>query len=333
MLKVNLTETEILNIVSQERLMEFYLNITPGQDIVTNPLRKDNKPGCSFWKNPSTGILYFKDWALNEAYTAVQVVMKKYNLSYYRAISKINIDLPRISADKDKDDIYLEPAKRKLVQVVVKPKFEKHELNYWAKYGIDEPLLRKYQVDPIKQVFVNKELKWTATKSNPIFGYYFPESSKVKVYRPLNKDKEYKWMSSCKETDIIGNELYVKGKPKHNILIITSSGKDAMVLNSFGFPAISPIAEGVKIKPEIMQKLFRYYKYVFVFMDSDKTGLNVNENYKNLYPNIYPIHIPIHYNTKDVSDFRANTNHKKTFNLIKKLIKEAVTPRASQIPF
>lgn len=48
MLKVNLTETEIFQLVPQERVMEYYLGITPGSDLVTSPFRVDKKPGCNF---------------------------------------------------------------------------------------------------------------------------------------------------------------------------------------------------------------------------------------------------------------------------------------------
>ena len=106
-----------------------------------------------------------------------------------------------------------------------------------------------------------------------------------------------------------------------------------MLLNSLGFPAIAPIAEGVLIRPEVMEKLFRYYKYIFVFMDSDSTGIKINNEYKKLYPSILPISIPIQFKSKDVSDFYINTNYKKTYKLIKKLLKEAIIPRVNQIPF
>ena len=45
-----------------------------------------------------------------------------------------------------------------------------------------------------------------------------------------------------------------------------------MVINSFGFPAIAPQAEVVIIEQEIMEKLSRYYKYIYVLMDSDPAG-------------------------------------------------------------
>ena len=47
--------------------MEYYLGITPSSDLVCSPFRVDKKPGCSFWKNPQTNILYFKDWAQNKS--------------------------------------------------------------------------------------------------------------------------------------------------------------------------------------------------------------------------------------------------------------------------
>ena len=48
MLKVNLTETEIFQLVPQERVMEYYLGITPGSELVTSTFRVDKKPGCNF---------------------------------------------------------------------------------------------------------------------------------------------------------------------------------------------------------------------------------------------------------------------------------------------
>ena len=118
------------------------------------------------------------------------------------------------------------------------------------------------------------------------------------------------------------------------MLIITSSGKDAMVLHELGFPAIAPIAEGVMIKPEVIEKLQRYYKYIFVFMDSDDTGFKINRQYADKYPSIKPISIPLHYNCKDISDFICKFKFHKTYKLVKRLLKESVRIRVNnQLPF
>jgi len=117
--------------------------------------------------------------------------MEKYAISYHRAVSKLNLDLPRLQEGHD-PELVLQPHERRNIQVVIKKVWDKHEDDYWLKYGISKEIRKKYHCDPVKEVYVDKALTWKATKSNPIFSYYFPESDKVKVYRPLNKDKNYK---------------------------------------------------------------------------------------------------------------------------------------------
>ena len=117
--------------------------------------------------------------------------MEKYAISYHRAISKLNLDLPRLEAGYNKE-LVLQPHERKNIQVVIKPSWEKHDEEYWLKYGISKEIRAKYHCESIKEVYVDKALTWKATKSNPIFSYYFPENDTVKVYRPLNKDKNHK---------------------------------------------------------------------------------------------------------------------------------------------
>jgi hypothetical protein len=57
---VSLSKENILNRVSQQDIMESYLGIRVTESLVTSPLRKDTKPGCSFYVS-QTGKLYFRD--------------------------------------------------------------------------------------------------------------------------------------------------------------------------------------------------------------------------------------------------------------------------------
>ena len=64
---VELTKTYILNEISEEEIMEKYLNISVNNDTlsassVCSPLRKDTTPTCNYWYN-RTGKLRFKDWS------------------------------------------------------------------------------------------------------------------------------------------------------------------------------------------------------------------------------------------------------------------------------
>lgn len=333
MLTVNKTEQEIYNELSQESIMEYYLGITPGQGLFTNPFRKDTNPGCSFWRNPETGTLYFKDWATGRAYNCISIIMERFNLIYSRALKKLNMDMENIKNQFPIESASYVTSKNVLIQAEAKKKFDTWDLQYWNTYGITQELLDKYNVSPIKFVYKDKELIWRGTKSNPIYCYYFPESHKIKLYRPLNPVKQYKWLSSCNASDVHGYEHYIKGKPKHKVLFITSSNKDAMVINSFGFPCIAPQAETVIIEQEVMEKLLRYYKYIYILMDADPAGWKINSKYKELYPNVFSITIPLHASTKDISDFRKRYGKYKTYKLLKKLLKESVRIRDNQIPF
>lgn len=58
---VILSKGDFYKKVPQERLMEKYLGIKPASGLFCSPLRKDNNPGCSFYKSSKTGILYFCD--------------------------------------------------------------------------------------------------------------------------------------------------------------------------------------------------------------------------------------------------------------------------------
>jgi len=66
--------------VRQEDVYLKYFGFCDLNSKYCNPLRQDSKPDCSFyWYN---GILFFKDFALNKAYTCVSVVMQAERLTY-----------------------------------------------------------------------------------------------------------------------------------------------------------------------------------------------------------------------------------------------------------
>jgi len=119
--------------------------------------------------------------------------MDKYSLSYYKALQKISVDLPKILLRlEDTKPILLEAKSSKLLQAVIRDKWEDYELDYWKKHSITEEILKIYHVKPTKSVYVDKELIWKSTKLNPIFTYFFPDSTNIKVYRPLAKDRKGK---------------------------------------------------------------------------------------------------------------------------------------------
>lgn len=127
--------------------------------------------------------------------------MSKYNLDFRRALNKIILDLPKIKTFISTEDSYEYVSKPKLIQTSVKV-WDIQELTYWKRYGINEDILIKYKVHPVKSVYVNKKLVMRSTYTNPIYCFEF-KNNRIKVYRPLTK-KDDKWLGSTKAEDIYG---------------------------------------------------------------------------------------------------------------------------------
>jgi hypothetical protein len=260
------------------------------------------------------------------------VVSVRYDLNFYEALKHINktfklglngfVDSTTIIQPKRQD---LLPQTRKTIQAIPKA-WSKASLAYWAQYGIDEDFLNESFIYDTKTVYTDHVLVQRATEKNPIFTYLFPPSTHIKVYRPYCKER--KWRSNTSNEDIDGlHNLPKKGK----LLIITSSRKDRMVLNTMGFSAVSPsTSEHALLDEDICKKLKKRFKHILVFMDADSAGDKAAYKYFDKR-GFNSISIPLRYKTKDISDFRSRFKHKKTYKSLKKMIKNHFNKR--NIPF
>lgn len=129
------TKELILNKISEERIMEHYLGIHVKKGLVKSPLRKDNNPTCSFYRNKH-GTLIFHDFSGHFSGDAFSVVMYKYNCDFYKAlqiiandfdiikIPDIQINPPLIKYSDNK----LEQNKTAIIQVEIRD-FQQYELD------------------------------------------------------------------------------------------------------------------------------------------------------------------------------------------------------------
>ncbi len=162
--------------------MEFYLEekITP--KLIRSPFREDNSPTCGFYYG-STGRLYLHDFGTDEHMDCIEIVKKKYNFSYSRALDKIMEDSDKF---KTADQVNLDHNK-KLEYVLG----DEQQLNYFDQYFIKKSTLLKYKVFPARTVYTDEAVSWRSTERNPIFVYLF-ESGRIKAYRPLSPDRSGK---------------------------------------------------------------------------------------------------------------------------------------------
>lgn len=318
---------DIYDRVDQGNLFRYYLGRDPDlPGLHTNPLRKDDNPGCGFFTN-YVGALIFYDHATKEGYDIFRVMKDKYGLSFREAYFRIDEDFGLGLFDGDpveKLEVESIPSKRKLIQVVQK-RFTKDELKFWKKFGISYETLQLFGVVSVKHVYVDKCLIQTSSNKQFIFAWFFKKTNHIKVYIPGMKEGEKsQWISNCSIEDIQGEHMVpFLGEQ----LVITKSLKDIMLLYEFGHTAVSPTNEGSLLREGYVESLKGMFNSITVFFDNDGEfnppkgvggkGKQAALKFASHYGLPF-VFIPDD-EPKDLSDYYYKYGEEKTIELINKL--------------
>ena len=315
------TKGYLLSKYSEETYMEYYLGIKVKKGLFRSPLRQDNTPTCSFYRNKS-GELIFHDFSGDFYGNFINVVMRKYNVGYYKAIEIIAKDFGFIEGSEDveviipKSKAKIEKSEPANIQVEIK-EFTKKELSWWKEYGITKEILNKFHVYSCKNIFLNGELVNT-NNNNLIFGYYGGKKDKLELWRIYFPGRDtYRFLTNWPSKKIQGfSELPKDGK----LLVITKSMKDCMTLYSLGISAIAPNSEHIFISDNMLDNLKKRFKYIVVMYDNDLPGISNMKKIKKKHPELIYYFIPRKYNAKDISDFYKMYKKKRTISFIKETI-------------
>lgn len=316
-----ITKSYLLSQYSEETYMEYYLGIKVAKGLFCSPLRRDNTPTCSFYKNKS-GELIFKDFNGSFYGNFISVVMEKYHVSYYKALQIIAEDFNLSKRHTDK--VAVNPIKPSTtvfkdtgpadVKVEIKD-FTQEELNWWGSYGITLDILKKFNVYSCKNIFLNGELFKTIYKDNFMFGYYGGKKDNLELWRIyFPKQSNYRFLTNWPAKKIQGLKQL---KKDGDICIITKSMKDTMCLYSLGISAIAPNSENLFIADTILERLKAKFKYIIVLYDNDLPGIQNMRKIKKKHPELIYFYIPRHYNAKDISDFYKKYGKDKTLEFVK----------------
>lgn len=195
--------------------------------------------------------------------------------------------------------------------------FSDTELFWWGRYGITSDILMRNSVYSAKNISISNGITLRATVNNPIYIYSIPISNRFKWYRPKAVKTE-KWGGTMSKYDILGyNALPKKGK----VLIITSSLKDAMVIQSMGFPSIAPSSESTLLDKAFIKELKKRFKYIFVLMDDDCAGHASATKYEVDYKLLNLTPYGFNKFGKDISDATFNKSTKKIKQWLQKIIR------------
>lgn len=300
-----LNSENILQCVTELEIYEFYYgsSLKVGSHYLS-PFTKgvQRNTFCLFWfvpqklKGEKEPQLWFKDWAFKEKCGNVfKFLSLLFDINYGKVYEMIDYDF----ALGFKQTTNVDYSKRltnteKIVQTIiptkieiVPKKFTSHGLKYWAKYGITEETLNKFNVRQIEGYYITSQNKPERTYVFTQFAFAYTFVDKYKIMRPM-EDKKYKWLSNNNKYKYEGSlqlpmEL-VNGKwqlKKGRVLTITKAYKEVMFFKQFlDKPAIALVGESVIMPEKGFHTFLAAYEYIIVWLDNDIQGIASTKEYQ-----------------------------------------------------
>lgn len=286
---LRITKAIVETKLNVEELWNHYTGVYPDTSKrITSPLRVDKKPTCSFyWKGSN---LYMKDWNGHFHGDIYNAICYQNHLPYgdlKGALFKIQEDFPNILTNQDREDIVKHtPADtdRQTVIQIKKQLWTNADVDFWTKRHISSVCLAKFDVSSVAMLWINGRLVYNYRADDPCYAYYFGEG-RYKLYFPLRRINRF-----------IGNSIAVQGfrqlPETGDLLIVTKSLKDVMVLWMLGYSAIALQSESSEFYQEIYDELRPRFKKIVVLYDNDEAGRKGAEKICNQYKDLTYIEIP-----------------------------------------
>ena len=327
--EIYLTSQQILERISEQTIYEYYLNESIKDKLVKCCFHKDTNPSMGFYISSSGSLNYkcFGCGAQGNVFSFVSKLNNDSNFGKTLSIIQNTFKLSKNGSSTNGLRIYeakqrsLDEKSQEISKTQIIPtfrNFNKVDFDYWNRYYIPLDLLVKYDIKACARVYIVKKsgeyiLFAEHSKDNPIYCYQIDDQ--FKIYRPYS-DKKGKWAGNTDNYAIQGlKQLPDKGE----LLIITSSMKDVLVLNILGYNAIALGGEGNRIPDKILDYLWACFDNIVVFYDNDKAGLEYGVKLSEEI-GAGNIHIPVKYKEKDISDFVDQYDLEAGDKLMKELL-------------
>lgn len=327
----DLTKKYILERISQEEIMEFYLGV-PVQTrhtICCPPIiRQETRPSFSFYYN-SEGRLRGCDFGGDFNGDCFDVVAKhlqvnsKNKRAFQLIIHTIAKDF-RIHKYKEakevnnyevitKDFFKKKKAKKTSILTILPRSYNYHDAGYWNKFNISEELLAYSKVYFAQEIYYtndfNTKMIYKYSTRDPAYCYYGGKNEAGidlwKIYYPFRKrpkDRQDLPRFNSNSSFVQGKHMITGGR----IGGIMKAFKDVMALRSFGIQSIAPGAESILLSPDDIHFMKSHFDFLFSNMDYDRAGIKMMQKMWKHY-RIQPIMFDNNY---DVKDFAEYVEHK-----------------------
>jgi hypothetical protein len=258
-------------------IYEHYTNETFKVGVaLPTPWRKDRTPSFTFFI-AHNGTLMWKDLAYGDSGDCFKFVGMMFGLTYNQAVTKVYNDLvldrPAHRAKQTYSKTILAKAMSTYKFDIATLAWDHDTLAYWHMFGINQKVLEFYNVHAVDFYTSNGYPKGKYSQDNPIYAYILG-NEQYKIYRPFSVTDKWR-TNSCAIQGF--NQLPKTGE----ILIITKSLKDVMVLYQFGYNAIAPPSESTFIDADTLSDLYKRFPKIIIFYDNDDAGIKNATEYGN----------------------------------------------------
>lgn len=297
---------DVYKSISDIDIFTFYLGSFKFRKAYHSVFRVDKDASCWVYINKA-GKLIYNDIVTKEKLDAFAFVAKKYSLSYGEAIRKVACDFGIIKCEnapivKERDwgalTRYEEELKKETIINIEYDKWTYDALQYWKRYTITEEELQANDVYNIGKLRINGRYinNYGATLR---FGYLQEHKEKIlyKIYQPEGSP-EYKWISNI---PLNVPFHYNKLKYESDTLIITKAVKELILFKRY-FPEVISLQNEsqASLREVTLNFLKKKYKYIYLFFDSDSTGIRNAKEYEER--GLIPIYLPENVVAPDLKD-------------------------------
>lgn len=333
------TKLNILENISDEDIFRRYCtNFTELGVKFCSEFREDSIPSCHITRRG--GVLWYKDFGSPErGMSCFEYVAYKYRTTMRGALAiivrdfELDFDVDTMETKSNYRDYHPpsrvtpKPSGGSVINVIFR-KFNKDDKEFWGAYGITKETLRKFRVIPITYFTIKGRLIAADPLAYCYYYYKYEGRHLCKIYQPCRTSKDGKWVSNINSTVVQGEGMLPKSG---DLLIITKSLKDVMVLYEMGITAIATNNEGALISSEYIEKQKARFKRVVLFMDNDQAGVRASELYSRAW-GLSSIEIPLEEGFKDISDLVKGRGMEYAKSLLQQLLDAKEKTETNGVP-
>lgn len=300
-------------------IFEYYLQLPEklhGQSVkISSVFKTERTPSMVVFYDKNVSEYRFKDFSTGLGGSAYELIVRMFDVSFAHALQKILSDYSAAKV-QGYTPVDVNPESSFKIESYEIRNWIQNDATYWKQFGISRKQLEKYNVKPLKSYTMSNGSKTHYFEPKILcYGYFNLTDNIYKIYSP--KSPKRKFFKVAEHVQGIEQLQY-----KSDVLVICSSLKDAMCLDSMGFSleVIAPDSENTLIKAHYMD-YFRYkYKKIITLFDNDEAGIKAIERYRQEFG----INGCFYPTAKDISDAVARDGIEIVKNTLNKILTSAI---------